>query len=74
MNTLFEGGLLGLGFTLAARYLAFPGRYLTNGPFAPPNKRTVVFFHTITGQMVSAADPVPDPFGPFPYGAAVEGP
>lgn len=74
VSNVYEQGFLNLGVTLAARYLAFPDRYLTNYPSVfPPNGRTSLFY-TVTGELWGASDSVPDPFGSFPYGAAVEPP
>jgi hypothetical protein len=61
-------------FTLAARYLAFPDRFLTNDPDVFPGGKRVAVFYSSTGELIKASDSVPDPFGPFPYGAAVEQP
>lgn len=74
VSNVFEQGMLGMGLDRAARLQPGGGIFLTN--FPPLFGLRLFVSILVTGQVpyVLNLSPVPDPFGPFPYGVDVEPP
>jgi len=73
-NTVYQEGLLGMGFAIAARLLADPTWIIPNLPPVGGASHRAYLTYSGIGTLFGGTIAVPDPTGPFPWGLAVEPP